>query len=129
MRLLTNQVLLAAAVPGFDVGDSVAKDTFALPYSVVYPLFISDIDGPMADVDADGWYQYQVTCVGVTRMQAQGLADAVLVALTGYTYAVSGYSVQAPQLVDKLPIDRDDSLTPALFYQAVVVQMWVTPAP
>jgi hypothetical protein len=127
MRLLTEQVLAAAAVPTFPVGDAEAPKTDVRPYVVVYPLFISDIDGPTSDVDADGWYQYQATCVGITRQQAQGLADEVVPALTGYAYTVSGYSIQSPQLVEKLAIERDDSLQPPLYYQSVVVQMFATP--
>lgn len=129
MRLLTDQVLLAAAVPGFDVGDAEADESFTFPYSVVYPLFTADLDGPLSDVTADGWYQYQVTCVGETREQAQGLADATEPALEAYAYTVANYAIGPAQLNDRLPVDRDDGVQPPLFYQTLVFQYFVTPSP
>lgn len=127
MRLLTDQVITAVATAGFDVGDAEALDTFDLPYSVVYPLFVAELDGPMNDTTADGWWEYQVTAVGQTREQAEGLAEAIEPLILATTFTVSGYVLGPVVRSDTIPVERDDDVQPPLFYQTKMYRIWVTP--
>ena len=129
MRLLTDQVLTAARSTSRLVGDGQAPAAATRPFAVVYPLYVSERDGPMDDDTADGWWQYQVTSAGDTREQAQGLSDELETAILGYTLTVSGYVIGPTKRAERLPIERDDDVQPPLFYQSITFSIFVTPAP
>lgn len=117
---LHNDAMLAAvtaAAAGFAVGDAVKPDGTALPYAVVYPLGSPTFDGSLAvsDLDDDAWPTTQVTFVGVSRQQVDGLRDRVR-ALLGTYVVVEGRRVGPIRLHDERPIERDDDVTPPLLY-------------
>ncbi len=74
MRTLTDDVLAILTAGGLTVEDGIGEGV--PPYVVVYPL-TQIRDGSLAD----GWENvdkaFQVTCEGVSRQQAEWLADRV----------------------------------------------------
>ena len=129
MRLLTNAVLTAARTTGRTIGDGQAPASSSRPFGVVYALYVAERDGPMSDDTADGWWQYQVTAVGDTREQAEGLADELEAAILGATLTASGYVVGPVKRADRFPLERDDDVQPPLFYQTITFSIFVTPGP
>ena len=129
MRLLTNAVLAAARTTGRTIGDAQAPATSTRPFGVVYSLYVAERDGPMSDDTADGWWQYQVTSVGDTREQAQGLADELEAAILRTSLSATGYVVGPVKRAERFPVERDDDVQPPLFYQTVTFSIFVTPGP
>lgn len=69
--------------------------------------------------DQDATIPFQVTCVGRTAEQARIVADKVAEELDGATLTVSGraiFRVRRPRGPVGGPPERDDTLTPPLFY-------------
>jgi hypothetical protein len=129
VRLVANAVLAAARSTGRTIGDAQAPAASARPFGVVYPLYVAERDGTLADSTADGWWQYQVTAVGDTREQAQGLADELEVAILQSTLTVNGYLVGPILRAERMPVERDDDVQPPLFYQTITFSIFVTPGP
>ena len=128
MRLLTDAVkaeLVAASA--FLIGDGQAPSDTTRPYAVLYPLDDDARDGDYVETQRTGWYEYQVTCVGDTREQAEGLADllrAVMLAadLTPVGYRMYPFTKRVGQIVD-----RDDDVQPPVFYTIFTVAGFVAP--
>lgn len=80
---VTDAVITALATIGKPVGDMTAPvDSdgmpLDLPYSIVYPVLGGDSEGPAwVEPDAIFHFHYQISSVGVTRRQAEWLADRV----------------------------------------------------
>lgn len=126
MRLLTDAVLTQATSGGRRIGDAQAPADSTRPYGVLWPLFVAEFDGPLGAPDVDGWWNYQLTCVGDTREQAQGLADE-LRPLIGVPYTVAGFVAKPTIVEDVLPVERDDGVQPPVFYQSFTFRIFVTP--
>lgn len=119
-------VLIALASAGRPVGDGVKGEGFGTPYSVLYPLSGGGRDGSMASPEDDVTVVYQVTCVGVTRQQARDLADRVDSAVREVVIpgrAVTNVSAELPP-----GVQRDDDVTPPLFYATPRYRISTTPA-
>lgn len=103
------------AATGKNIGDGEAPPTVTLPYSVVFPLPDTGIDGSLADWGEIVFLSYQVTSVAGTREQAEWMRDQCHAALAGQQLTVtdretivSGWSFG--------PLERDEETEPRLFY-------------
>ena len=129
VRELVDAVLTVLAGTGFnfyDDGDIPATPSF--PYGVVYSVGeLEARSGPMSGPNEDGTWEIQVTSVGETREQAQGLGDLVRSTVTRTALSVSGRQVN---WVDPSHEggDRDDDRNPSLFYSIDVLAVGTTPA-
>lgn len=100
----------------------------AAPYAVLYP----DPGWPEGTL-GDRWrwllLGFQVTGVGATRRQAQWVADWARGVLLTQQPVVPGRVVHPLwQQEGSPPIDRDDDVSPPLFYAPVLYQMRSVPA-
>ena len=129
MRLLADAVWTQAKAGGRRIGDARTPSNNTRPYAVLWPLFATEFDGSLGEPDEDAWYRYQVTCVGDTREQAQGLADELMVLMRAKNkYVWTGFVAKPVLIEDVLPVDRDDDVQPPVFYQSFTVKTFVTPA-
>ena len=126
MRVLTDKVLTQLGSGGRRIGDAHTPSNSTRPYAVLWPLFAVDFDGNLKAQDLDAWWNYQVTSVGDTREQAQGLADELQATIKA-AYTVTGYVVGPVEIADVLPVERDDAVQPPVFYQSCTVRIFVTP--
>ncbi|MCH9003520.1 MAG: hypothetical protein IIC02_13190 [Planctomycetes bacterium] len=130
MRLLTDAVLtrLKTNSGSFKIGDGQAPADDTRPYAVLYALDESEREGDMSSaVDVTGWFEYQVTSVGDTREQAEGLADLLRTLILASNLTPTGFSMFPwRKLVTNDP-DRDDSEQPPLFYVTSTVEAFVAP--
>lgn len=119
---LTTAVVTAAATVGEAIGDSEAPvDAEELldggePYAVVYSTGFRNIDGPAEDRNADVWFEYQITTVGISRLQVEDVRDQIRAAVLAGTYTLTGRSVAGEIAVEPFPVDRDDDIQPPRFY-------------
>ena len=127
MRLLTDAILTQLGSGGRRIGDATTPSDDARPYAVLWPLFIADLDGPLGAPDVDGWQHYQLTCVGDTREQSEGLADELRVTVKA-DYTVPGFLTKPLLLEDVVPTERDDDVQPPVFYQSFTFRVFVTPS-
>lgn len=109
---------------GFPGGDTTAA---FVPYAVLYPGVTTDIDGPVSDPDADVTAEYQVTSVGVTRAQAAFISDKAKHALHEQDLVVPGRFVQLVEWTTGREVERDDSVTPPLFYAVDIYSVSTSP--
>lgn len=130
MRILTDAVLtrLKTNSGSFKIGDGQAPADNDRPYAVLYALDEGESDGDMSTAaDITGWVEYQVTSVGDTREQAEGLADLLRTHLLASDLSPSGFRMFPwRNFVTSLP-DRDDDVQPPLFYVTSVVEGFVAP--
>lgn len=127
MRIFTDAVLAKLKTQAFKIGDAVAPVDDTRPYAVLYPLDDSDRDGDMTDTQRTGWYEYQVTTVGDTRMQAEALADKLRTLLLASNLTPSGYRMHPWEKVVGQIVDRDDDVQPPVFYAIFTVRGFVAP--
>ncbi len=135
-RVLTDDILtVVAAATGKQLGDGTAPATPVFPYAVLYPLPSPDHDGDLTTPDRDRGWLYQVTSVGSTREQTQGMADAIATAMEDSTFAPIGITVMNVENVNPGTVTRDDDATLVtgpgdtatfLFYSADVYEFWTT---
>ena len=97
-------------------------------YAVLYQGVTTRIDGPSSDPDADTVAEYQVTSIGLTRVQASWVADNVRAALLSAALTVPGRSVQLVEWASGLPATRDDDVVPPLFYAIDMYAVTSSPA-
>lgn len=117
----------ALGAGGRRIGDAHAPADTTRPYAVLYPLYVGGRDGPDSDWQADGWYEYQVTSVGDTRMQAEGLADELRVRLLASTLTVNGFATGPINLSDDVGVERDDDVQPPIYYTIQMYSIFATP--
>lgn len=120
------------------VGDqqTPANPSPEFPYAVVYLIPDADRSGPMNDGQADVTHNIQVTSVGVTREQAQSLADDVNVAMRDETappnpvsnLVIAGRDVELVEIVLDGSVERDDSFQPPVFYAVQIFDIMTTPS-
>jgi hypothetical protein len=99
-----------------------------IPYVVLYPLMVPSIDGPVSDPFTDTASEYQVTAIGQTAKQARWAADKGRTILLSETLVIPGRSVQLVSWTNSLPLQRDDDVTPPLFYAIDTYEIHSTPA-
>ena len=129
MRLLTNSVLAVLVAGGDRIGDAQAPTDSSRPYAVLYPLFVTDRDGPQSDDTADGWYEFQVTSVGDTRMQAEWMRDRTTAAMKAGSFPVTGFATGPVKPTNDVGVERDDDVQPPIYYSHQLLQIFVTPSP
>ncbi len=127
-RPVVDAAIAAAATAGFPVGDGQAPAGAVPPYAVVFALDDSDSDGPIDDWEADAVHQIQVTSVGETREQAQGVADEIRKKMTPPNMTVTGRRVLWVQVAVGGGVERDDDTKPPLFYAVDLYEVATTPA-
>ena len=116
-RLATDGVRAKLATFGLNVGDGQAP-AGAPPYVVVYPIPGGYTTGTLADLDGDAALDFQVSCVGTTREQAQWLQNKTYGLLGVGTVTIAGRVVNRVSLTDPGGVFRDDTKSPP-FYTAV----------
>lgn len=134
----TDAVIAALIAAGVTTGDAVrppgggfpGQDSTAgfVPYAVVYQGVTSLIDGPVDDPDADVIDEYQVTSVGITRKSASVIAFKAKTALLTGVLIVPGRCVQLVEWMSGRPVERDDDVTPPLFYAIDIYAITTSPA-
>lgn len=138
LRAHTDAIKAKLAATTIPVGDAIKPDaagwagmpgeSLFVPYMVLYPAF-GMFDGTMAAPSDDADLEYQITCVGETREQAQWVADEAIAALVEQTVTISGRgSLQRIQLVDAGNVRRDDDVLPPVFFATPRVSLYTTPA-
>lgn len=96
------------------------------PYCVLY-VGTTLMQGTLVNPKEDGLHRVQVTSVGRTRESAEWLRDQVRPVLLDMTLEGVGVSCVWTELVNSQPIQRDDDVTPALFYVVDVANSLWTP--
>ena len=128
MRIFTDAVRARLEAAGaFQVGDATAPADDALPYAVLYPMDDGQRDGDYEDTQRTSWYEFQVTCVGDTREQAEGLADLLRTQMLAADLTPTGFRMYPWEKVVGLITERDDDVQPPLFYSIFTVQGFTAP--
>ena len=124
-RIHTDAIVAALEAAGLTVGDAEAP-TFSPPYVVVYPILGGALYGVMLKPHREAELLYQVTCVGLSRRQAQWLQDEARGVLLGGV-AVAGYQVEhvVPELVSG--VTREDEGATTLFVAREQYRIFTTP--
>lgn len=104
---------------GFPVGDSVAPFDTAPPYGVLNLVGGPPPEGSLSDYMADATFRYQVTSIGITREQAQMLADKFRAVMIRESLTVTGRRVMMLQLDTTIGLDRDEQGVPSPYYLQV----------
>lgn len=99
-----------------------------LPYVVLFQGVTVQIDGPVTDPNADTISEYQLTSIGVTRASASVLARNAKDALLNTPLAIADRTVQRVEWVAGRPAQRDDDVTPPLFYVIDIYTVNTSPA-
>lgn len=126
-RAETNALLAALRVVHARVGDAVAPADTTYPYAVLYPAGNAGLSGSVSAPHEDRPGLYQITCVGLTRDQAEKLADLLRPVPLG-PLTITGRKVMQAALESSQAARRDDSSTPPVFYTADVYRLHTTPA-
>jgi len=126
IREHTDAVVAALEDLGLTVGDAVAPAGASPPYVTVYPIPGGGTSGTLGDPDADVSLIYQVTCTGVSREQVQWLEDVVRGLLDGIE--VSDRKTLRVSLDMHGGTQRDDQLTPPVFWSTPRFRVFTTPS-
>lgn len=119
VTLLTSaSVLVGRGKPPTGAGWQGSPGTSAfVGYAVLYPFTGRDEPASLALPHGSFDFPFQVTCVGATQQQAEGVMDAVRAALVGVTPAVNGRTAFAVyQIPLDRPVTRDDAMAPPVHY-------------
>lgn len=119
-------VLAALAGAGLVAHLGVAPPGQDPPYVAVYPDPGRSVPGSLADPLSDFQGTVQLTCVGQTAEQALNVSDRARAAL-GVVLAVDGRTGWRPQELGGQPVQRDDDVTPPLYYSAVQYRLRSSP--
>ena len=126
MRIVTDAVVANLAAAGLTVGDGQAPDA-GFPHVIVYPIPDDGRDGPSNDRHADVRHQYQLTCVGQYRDQAEWVSDEARTALTTTPITVAGFTVMGVDEGLAGGTSREDDESPPVFNVADTYVIWMTP--
>ena len=127
-RVHTDGVIaqLAAAITTFD-GEGPQDPASRVPY-VVVRTDSGQTHGSLGDRYTDLTMLVWVTAVGGTREQAQWAADKARIALLDNAGpAVSGRLWHPMWQETSQPVQRDDAVSPALFYQVAAYRLHTQP--
>ena len=104
---------------GKNIGEGEAPTSTTLPYAVLYPRS-EDIDpdrlGNLSEARDATFFEFQVTSVSGTLMDALWMVQKTRDALIGFTPVVSGDAFGKCELAAVSAVLRDDSVQPPLFY-------------
>lgn len=124
-RPVTAALKAALEAANLRVGEGTGKGLTA-PFSVLYPAS-PDLDGPMGDRYADADHTVMIHHVGDGPEQAEWQADQAAAALLpGVT--VDGRTVLYVTRENSQPVQRDDALSPPLYYLVDTYVVATTPA-
>lgn len=110
---------------GYPADDSTAQ---FVPYLVVHTGVVITISGPVGDPFADTSSEYQITSIGETAAQARALADKARAVILPARLTVPDRHVQLIEWGPSQPAERDDDLTPPLYYAIDIYTIDSTPA-
>jgi hypothetical protein len=121
-------VLAALQAAGLSVGDHHAPAGNP-PYVVLYVIGGGVVDGTLGTPDSDGDLRFQVTAVGRHPGEARWIADRAAAALTDEPITVAGRVAQRVRPIEASSgVQRDDDVTPPLFYATARYGLWTFPA-
>lgn len=124
----TASVINVLTAAGMSAGDGVKPAGAALPYVVVLPFGGPPASGPVSDQHADVSPQVLVRGVGLTQASAEIAADNARAVLLSTPLAVPDRVVTQVVLETSQPVQRDDDVSPPLYYSTDVYAVWTTPA-
>jgi hypothetical protein len=133
------EVLRTATMPDgalVKIGDAVApKSTdgkIVAPCAILHMRAGGTVSGSLGQINTDAIFRFQITSVGKTAREARVVADCVGAYIEGATLAVDGREVvRIGRPPGSGPIgtpERDDDITPPLFYVPVEYRLWTVPA-
>jgi hypothetical protein len=142
-RFLTRVLLNQLVTAGQPVGDAVspadggwqgqpnANGSNFVPYVVLTPGPASVSSGPFGNTQADWQCGYTMTSFGVSREQAEWMADAARFAAVTLARAKvmlngDGYTVQQVREQVLGPVQRVDATEPAFYGQTDSIQVWIS---
>lgn len=118
------------------IGDSVAPKSpdgrIVAPCAVFHLRPGGRLSGSIGQPNTDVLIRFQFTAIGTTAIEARGVADFITEAIDGQDVEVDGREVvrigrpygASPNLTP----ERDDDVTPPLFYVPVEFLIWTVPA-
>ena len=125
-RTQTDAVIAALRAAQLSVGDGSGVGLTA-PYVVVY-ADLGVLDGPMGDRFADLDQTVFVHGCGTTVEQAQWAADKARVTLLTGSLALDGRAVLYVDHVTSQPVQRDDDISPSVYFTVDQFTVSTTPA-
>lgn len=120
-------VMTALAGASITASLGVAPPATEPPYVAVYPDPGRSVPGSLGDPVSDFSGLLQLTCVGETAEQALSVSDRARAAMS-VVLAVAGRSGWRPEELGGTPVQRDDDVTPPLFYAALQFRLRSTPS-
>jgi hypothetical protein len=99
----------------------------APPYCVLYPEPGMPVRASLADDRVDYMTTVQITSVGETAEQALNYADRSAAAMSP-ALQVAGRTAWRPEHLDGQPVQRDDDVTPPVFYAVARYRLRSTPS-
>jgi len=125
-RTHTDAAIACLEAAGLTVGDA-SGSNLAKPYLVIYGDQ-GTLDGPMGDRFADLNQTLTVHGVGDGPQQAQWVGDKARAALLSTPVDVTDRAVLYLTHLTTVPIQRDDSIQPPIFYTVDQYALATTPA-
>ncbi|MER5420332.1 hypothetical protein [Streptosporangium roseum] len=128
--LTAGNVLVGRGKPpsGGGWADNPGTSTFT-GYAVLYPFTGRDEAMSLAQVHDEFEFPFQITGVGATQQQAEGVMDLIRVALVGATPAVVGrIAYPVYQIPLDRPVTRDDAVAPPVHYGVAQFRFRSNPA-
>ena len=120
-------VFAALVGAGLTVGDGVAPAS--VPSTGIYVVVYFDpgqaLSESLADARTDFALSFQVTCVGTTPEKCRWATQRTRVALNA-SLAVAGRAAWRPEELGGPPIQRDDDVSPPLYYLPVQYRLQST---
>ncbi|MFJ2174331.1 hypothetical protein ACIOHE_15635 [Streptomyces sp. NPDC087851] len=114
---------------GLVVGDGGAPPPQAIPATGIYVALYFDpgqsLSESLADARTDFVVSFQVTCVGPTATKCLWAAQRTRLALHG-RLTVDGRAPWRPEELGGPPVQRDDDVSPPLFYLPVQYRLMST---
>lgn len=115
-------VTAALTAGGLVVGDGVAPPAASIPPNGVYVVLYADpgqsVRESLADQRTDFVLGFQLTCVGPTAEKARWAAQRVRMALHA-PLTVAGRKAWRPEELGGPPVQRDDDVSPPVFFLPV----------
>jgi hypothetical protein len=121
------QAALEAVPLAVYLGGAPAAETLPRIYAVLYPDSGTAAPASLADDRTTLDALVQITCVATLPDAALGTADRVRAALTA-PLTVDGRASWRPEELGGPPLQRDDDVTPPVYYQPVQYRLRSIPA-
>lgn len=136
------EVLRTATMPDgalVKIGDGVAPlrqandpNSIVAPCAVLHMRAGGTVSGSLGVINTDAIFRFQVTAVGKTAREARVVADCVGAYIEGATITVEDRETvrigRPPGSGPLMQPQRDDDVTPPLFYVPVEYRLWTVPA-